>query len=155
MANTMSTAAARAISAQFVTRRRMLFTDIKHAHIGIGDVWIAAHCHCPLGIFTQVWAQRSCTSNDFPDGSVPSPEKFPVATTVSPNAVSFMSVSRTLFHLISLQVARTSNLLVTFGALPVITALSAIRGPSKSGLQLCCASNHCCSSLTTVSSVVR
>ena len=66
-----------------------------------------------------------------------------------------LHVSRTLSHLVFLQVASASALLVTFGSLPVITTLSAIRGPSRSGLQLCCASNHCCSSLTTAPSVER
>lgn len=52
--------------------------------------------------------------------------------------------------LVFLQVASASDLLVTFGSLPVMT-LSASSGPIRSGLQLCCASNHFSSSLITTS----
>jgi hypothetical protein len=47
------------------------FQSCSFPHIFIGETWLATHCHFPLGIFTQVSVQRTCSSNGFPDASVP------------------------------------------------------------------------------------
>lgn len=116
---------------------------------------LATHCHCPLGIFTQVRVHRSCTSRGLPNESVPSPRKSPVVMTVSPNTDKFRSLTRMRVHLAFLQATITSALLVSFSRLLVITKLSASNRVSTSALQVRWASSNWLSSLTTLSSVDR
>src|SRR5262244_3307427 len=108
--------------------------DCSVTHIFIGETWLATHCHFPLGIFTQVSVQRTCSSIGFPDASVPLALEAPVAIAVSPNTVTLTSSYSILLYFVAFASASSSALPVTFPSRPVFTNLSAISGATRSGL---------------------
>src|SRR5262250_2798864 len=107
-------------------------------YIFIGETWLATHCHFPLGIFTQVSVQRTCSSTGFPDASVPVALEPPVAIAVSPNTVTLTSSYSMLEYLVAFASASNSAFPVIFPSAPVPMNLSAISGATRSGLFVFC-----------------
>src|SRR5579871_422404 len=125
----------------------------RRVHIFAVEAWLATHCHLPPGILTQVSVHLSGELIGLPSWSVPLPLNPPVAIAVLPNTETFRSVYSAVLYFDPLMAASASALPNTLPSLAVSVNPSANNGASRSGLLVCWAFNHCCSSAATAFSL--
>src|SRR5271165_1956396 len=121
--------------------------QLSPCYIFAGALALAMHCHLPLGIFIQVSTQRSWASTALPSLPVPLPRQTPVAIAVFPNAVTFMSLTSLVSHLLPFVMASVWALFAMVPSLFMLVKLSARSGATASGLLAFPAAAHCCSIL--------